>query len=181
MMKQLTRVFLNLFGMALILVSTFPATSSAGNKDESKDVLVLEVSMTGLKPFKLPVIAQKKSGILPLVGAKVSAVKVSPWLEGNSVKLDVLAVLDPLPAERSCEGVKALKTELVASYTLGAGHSIQVSALGKFGVAPFSLKVMKVTLSPDDCPPTCCCCGPTMCCPRKGCLTCGDCGFCCNW
>lgn len=179
-MKQLTRVLLSLFSMTLILISNFPATSNADKKDEGKDVLVIEISMTGLQLFKLPVIAQKKSGILPLVGAKASAVKVAPWLEGNSVKFEVLAVLDPLPAERSCENVKTLKTEFVTSYTLGPGESVQVSALDKFGVAPFSVKVTKVKVSADDCPPTCCCCGSTVCCPRKACLTCGNCGFCCN-
>ncbi len=179
-MKQLKRVFLSLFGMSLILISNYPATSNADNKDEGKDVLVIEISVAGLKPLKLPVISQRKSGILPLLGARASAVKVAPWLEGNSVKFEVLAVLDPLPAERSCEKVHQLKTEFVTSYTLRPGEMVQVSALEKFGVAPFSVKVMKVKADSLDCPPTCCCCGPTMCCPRKGCLDCGDCGFCCN-
>lgn len=180
-MKQLTRVFLGLLGMTIILISNNPAASKDEKKDDGKDLLAIEISMPGLKPLTVPVIAGKKSALLPLTGAKASAVKVVPRLEGGSVKFEILAVLDPLPAERSCETVNKLKAEFVISYTGDPGKTIRVSALEKFGVAPFSVRVIKMNAASLDCPPTCCCCGSVGCCPRKGCLDCGDCGFCCYW
>jgi hypothetical protein len=183
-MKQLTRIFACLVGLTIILISNNPAASKGDKKDDGKDLLAIEISMPGLKPLTVPVIAGKKSALLPLTGAKVSAVKVVPRLENGSVTFDVLAVLDPLPAERSCESVNKLKTELVTSYSGDSGKTFQISALEKFGVAPFSVRVIKMRSSSLECPPTCCCCGSVGCCPRGtrgGCLDCGDCGFCCYW
>ena len=180
-MKKLTRIFVGLLGMTLILISTNPAASRDDEKNDGKDLLAIEISMPGLKPLTVPVIAGKKSALLPLTGAKASAVKVVPRLDGGAVRFDVLAVLDPLPAERSCEAVNNLKTELVISYAGDSGKTFQISALEKFGVKPFSVRVIKMSSTTLECPPTCCCCGSVGCCPRGGCLECGNCGFCCYW
>lgn len=181
-MKRLTKISLGLLGMTIILISNYPAASKNDKKDAGKDLLAIEISVPGLKPLTVPVIAAgKKSAILPLTGAKASAVKIVSRLEGDSVKFDVLAVLDPLPEARTCEIVNQLKTELVVSHTAPAGKVIQVSALEKLGIAPFNVKVMKLKPSEGDCPPTCCCCGVVGCCPRGACLECGNCGFCCYW
>lgn len=101
----------------------YAAASKNDKKDAGKDLLAIEISVPGLKPLTVPVIAAgKKSAILPLTGAKASAVKIVSRLEGDSVKFDVLAVLDPLPEARTCEIVNQLKTELVVSHTAPAGR-----------------------------------------------------------
>lgn len=127
-MKRLTKISLGLLGITIILISNYPAASKNDKKDAGKDLLAIEISVPGLKPLTVPVIAAgKKSAILPLTGAKASAVKIVSRLEGDSVKFDVLAVLDPLPEARTCEIVNQLKTELVVSHTAPAGKVIQVS------------------------------------------------------
>ena len=179
-MKQFTKAFLSLLALTIMVIPDSSAARKLSKDDDSKEIPALQISYPGLKLLTVPIIAQRKSVFLPLAGAKVPAVKVAPWIEGHSIRFEVLAVLDQLPGVRSCDSMKQLRTELITAYTANPGETIKVSAVDKFGTAPFSVNVTKVNTALLDCPPSCCCCGPTMCCPRKGCLDCGDCGFCCN-
>ncbi len=178
-MNKLTRVFLGLLGMTVILVPNY-ATRAGGDKgDEGKALLAIEISLDSKSPLTVPVMEQKKSAIIPVKGAKTSAVKVVSWVEDSLITFEVSAVLDPLPEVRSCDNLKQLKTELISSHTGRLGETIRVSAVEKFGVAPFNVSVIGMK-SGAQCMPACCCCGALNCCPKKAsCIGCGDCGICC--
>ena len=179
-MNKLTRVFLSLLGLTIILLPNYATGAGDDKKNEGNSLLALEISVNGKKPLTVPVITQKKSAIIPVKGAKTSAVKVVSWLENSLITFEVLAVLDPLPEVRSCDNLKQLRTQLISTHTGRLGETIRVSTLEKFGVAPFNVSVMKINPVSLDCPAVCCCCAPLQCCPKKeACLTCGDCGICC--
>ena len=179
-MNKLTRVFLCLLGLTAVLVPYYSTTARDDKKDDGKEVLAIEILLNSKKPLTVP-ITGKKSAIVPLTGAEISAVKIVSWAEGNLIRFDVLAVLDPLPEERSCANLKQLKTALVTSHSGRLGEVIRVSSLEKFGVAPFNVSVMKRNPVSLGCPSSCCCCGNLQCCPKKAsCITCGDCGTCCS-
>jgi hypothetical protein len=180
-MNRLTKLFLSIWVASLVLAIAYPVIAERDKTDPVKEGVGIEISMDGRQPFTLSVTAQKhRLALLPVNGAKTSAVKVISQMEGGSIKFNFLAVLDKLPETPTCDNIKTLKTEAVASYVAREGDVIRVSDFEKFGVAPFTVKVMKMTAA-QVCPDGCCCCGSTTCCPNPGnCLQCGSCGLCCN-
>lgn len=165
----------------LVLFPSYLAVTNDSKTGPDKEVLLMEISVTGKPTLTVPVISERKSAFLPVTGTGASAVKVVRWVENDVINFEVLAVLDALPKEATCEKLKGLRTQLVASYSGRKGETIRVSALEHFDVPPFDVKIVGKPAASVDCLPGCCCCGTTLCCPRKSaCLQCGDCGLCCN-
>jgi hypothetical protein len=180
-MNRLTKLFLSLLGITTIFVLAYPAVAKRVAKDQSKKAFLMEVSVTGRPVFILPVRAnEKKLAVLPMNGTTAFAVKILPRTDGDSLKFDLLAVVEKLPETLSCDNMKKLKTEPVTSYASREGDVIRVSDFEKFGVASFTVRV---TRAPDEgtvCPDGACCCGGNTCYPNPGhCLQCGSCGNCC--
>ena len=180
-MNRLTKLFLAVLIAGTILAVTYPAIAERAKTGAVKESIGMEISMDGREPFTLSVKAGKERlAFLPVKDAKTPAVKVISWVEDDSLKFKLLAVLDELPAVPTCDNMKELKTEFVASYTAREGESIRVSDFEKLGIAPFKVKALTLTAA-NACPDGCCCCGGLRCCPGTGwCLECGGCGLCCN-
>ena len=177
-MNRLTKLFLRLLVVTSILALTYPATANLSTVDTEKNGFGLEISMDGRDPFTLSLSAEKRrQAILPVKGAKTSAVKVISWIEGGSLKFNLLAVLDKLPATPTCENTKELKTEQVGSYVAVKGDKLRISDFEKYGVAPFTVSVVSATVCPDGW----CCCGKIKCFPSPDfCIECSSCGLCCG-
>lgn len=180
-MNRLTKLFLSLLGITTIFALAYPAVAKRVTKDQSKKAFLMEVSVPGRPVFILPVRAdEKKLAVLPLSGTTATAVKILPRKDGDSLKFDLLAVVEKLPETLSCDNMKKLKTEPVISYTTRAGDVVRVSDFEKFGVAPFTVRVRLVPDLELVCPDGACCCGGNTCYPNPGhCLQCGSCGNCC--
>lgn len=181
-MNRLTKVFLSIAGALVTLALAYPAVAKLDKTDQSKEGFGFEISMEGRAPFTMSVSAKNdRLALLPVSGAKASAVKVIPTVAGDSLKLELLAVVDALPDNTSCDDIKGLKTESVVSYNTREGDVIRVSEFEKFGVAPFTVKVMSLAAVQTVCPMGACCCGGTTCYPNPGnCIECGSCGRCCQ-
>jgi hypothetical protein len=180
-MNRLTRVFLSLIVVTTIFALTYPALAML-DKTEGKEGFGMEISMEGRQPFTMPVKAKnERLAFLPVRGAKASAVKVIPSVEGNSIKFEFLAIVDKLPEIPTCDNIKKLQTERVASYIAHEGDVIRVADFEKYGVAPFTLRVMSLAAVQTVCPEGACCCGVNTCYPNPGaCIQCGNCGTCCR-
>lgn len=176
-MNKLTKLFLRMLVVTSILVLTYPATAERSIVETQGNGLGLEISMEGREQFTLSLAGKnRRQAILPVNAAKISAVKVVSWVEGDSLKFDVLAVVDKLPESATCDNSKELKAEQVGSYIAAKGEVVRISDFQKFGVAPFTVKVVAAAA----CPGGCCCCGLRQCCPPPPyCLGCGTCGICC--
>ena len=181
-MNRLTKVFLSLLGVTTVFALTQPAIAGLGETEQVKEGFGMEISMEGRQPFTMSVrTTNERLALLPVKGAKASAVKVIPSVQGNSIKLELLAVVDNLPETPTCDNIKKLQTETVASYVAREGDVLRVSDFEKFGVAPFTLRVMSLAAVQTTCPSGACCCGGLTCYPNtKKCVECGDCGICCS-
>jgi hypothetical protein len=181
-MNRLMKLFLGLLIATSILVVTYPAVASRSNADSEKNGFGLEISLEGRQPFTLAVSGKnERIAVLPLKEAKASAIKVIPWVDNGSLKLKLLAVLDELPEVPTCDNIKGLKTEVVASFAVGAGDVVRVSDFQKFGVTPFTVKAISLLAAQTVCPEGGCCCGTVTCYPNPGhCIQCGSCGLCCK-
>ena len=177
-MNRLTKLFLSIMIPTTILALTYPAIAERAKHNSVKEGFSLEISMDGRQPFTLSVSARnQRVALLPVKEAKASAVKVITSVEGGSLKFKLLAVLDELPEIPTCDNIRELKTEPVASYVVGEGGVIRVSDFERFGVAPF---IVKVTSPQAVCPEGACCCDNMTCFPNPGfCIQCGPCGLCC--
>lgn len=180
-MNQLTKLFLCILVAIAILALTYPAMAERDKATSKKDGFGLQISVEGLQPLTMSVKAgTQRLAFLPLKEAEISAVKVIPSVEGQSIKFNLLAVLDKLPLNATCANMKQLKTELVTSYVANEGDVIRVSDFEKFGVAPFTVKVISLAAAANVCPDGACCCGSMKCWPNPGqCIQCGPCGQCC--
>jgi len=183
-MNRLTKTFASLFFTSVILVLAYPTQAERNTKNQIRKAFVMEISAAGRPTFILPVKADEtKSAVVPMTGTTASAVKIVPTAKGGSLRFDLLAVVEKLPAKLSCDVIKSLKTEPVTSYVAKGDKTIHVSDFGNFGISSF---VVKVRLVDDDelflvCPDGACCCGSTRCYPNAGhCIDCGTCGTCCK-
>lgn len=180
-MNRLTKLFLGILIASAILAIAYPAIAERSKSGAVKENFGLQISMDGRQPFTVSVKAGKERlAFLPVKEAKTTAVKVVSWVQGDALHFKLLAVLDKLPATPTCDSMKELKTELIASYVAREGEVIRVSGFEKFGVAPFKVRALSATAA-QFCGEGCCCCGSLSCCPNPGwCLQCGQCGLCCN-
>ena len=181
-MNRLTKIFLSFFSVITILALTYPAVAKRIKTDDGKAGFGIEISIPGRQPFTLSVKAKnERSAILPVNGANAYAVRVLPLVVGNSLKFKLLAVTEKLPELLSCDNMKGLKAELVASYVAHEGDVIRVSDFEKFGVSQFTVKVISLSAVQTTCPDGACCCGGNTCYPNPGrCIECGGCGLCCK-
>lgn len=181
-MNRLMKLFLGLLLATSILTVTYPAVANRSNAESKKKGFGLEISLEGRQPFTMAISAKnERIAVLPLKQAKASAIKVVPWVDNGSLKFNLLAVLDKLPEVPTCDDIKGLKAELVASFAVGEGDMVRVSDFQKFGVAPFTVKAISLLAAQTVCPEGACCCGTVTCYPNPGhCIQCGSCGTCCR-
>ena len=181
-MNRFTKISLSLLVVATILTLVYPAVAERGKTDRAKDGFGMEISLDGRQPLTMAVRAKnERLALLPVNGERVHTVKVVPAVEGDSLKLTLLAVTDKLPELPTCEQVRGLKGEAVASYVAREGDVIRVSDFEKFGVAPFTVKVLSLAAVQTTCPDGACCCGGVTCYPEPGrCVQCGGCATCCR-
>jgi hypothetical protein len=181
-MNRLTKIFVSFCFASMILILAYPTLAERDTKNKSNKIFVMEISVAGRPVFVLPVKAdEQKIAVVPMPGTTASAVKIVPTAKGDSLRFDLLAVVEKLPEKLSCDNMKTLKTEQVTSYVAQEGKTIHVSEFGRFGMNSF---VVKVRLVPDFelvCPDGACCCGVNTCYPDPGhCIGCGSCGQCCR-
>jgi len=181
-MNRLTKLFLCFCFLSLLLVAAYPTLAERDTKNGSDKAFLMEVSVAGRPAFIMPIKADKKKiAVIPMAGTTASAVKIVTTTKGDSLQVDLLAVVENLPETLSCDSMKTLKTEKVTSYVLQGNKSIQISDFEKFGIGSFAVKVSLVPASTLTCPAGYCCCGTTMCDPNPGqCVECGNCGKCCE-
>lgn len=181
-MNRLTKLFLSLCFFSMILVAAYPTSAERDTKNEANKVYLMEISAADRPAFRLAVKADQKTvAVIPMTGTTASAVKIVPAAEGDSLRFDLLAVVENLPKTLSCDAIRTLKTEKVSSYVAKGEKSIQVSDFGRFGIGSFVVKVSLVPANALSCPDTACCCGSMICYPDPGdCITCGTCGKCCR-
>jgi hypothetical protein len=181
-MNRLTKLFLSLLGVITVLALAYPAVARLVEPDQVKKGFGMEISIEGRQPFTMSVKAKdERLALLPLTGAEASAIKVVPAVGDGTMKLQLLAVVDKLPELPSCDDIKKLKTERVASYVVREGDVIRVTDFERYGVAPFTIKVMNLAAVQTVCPDGACCCGGNTCYPNPGkCIECGGCGTCCK-
>jgi len=181
-MSRLTKVFLSLLGVITVLALAYPTLAKLDKTNRGKEGFGMEILMDGRTPLTVAVRAKdERLALLPVNAAGASAVKVVPTVQGGTLRLELLAVTDKLPKLLSCDDLKSLKTEPVASYVAADGDVIRVSDFEKFGVAPFTVKVMSLAAVQTVCPDGACCCGTITCYPEPGrCVECGSCARCCR-
>lgn len=181
-MNRLTKIFLSLLVVTTIFALAYPAVAERDKKDEGSKAFVMEISVKGRPLFTLPVMAnEQKLAVIPVNGTTASAVKILPKADGNSLHFNILAVVEKLPETLTCDNMKKLKTEHSTSYDAREGDVVRVSDFEKFGVAPFTVKVLRVAQDQAVCPNGACCCGVNTCYPNPGaCIECGSCGNCCR-
>jgi hypothetical protein len=181
-MNRLTKLFLTFMGATTLAILAYPAVSKIVKADDVREGFGMEISITGRQPFTMSVRAKdERLALLPVNATGAAAVKVVPAVTGGTMKLHLLAVVDKLPELSSCDDIKKLKTERVASYVVGEGDVLRVSDFEKFGVAPFTIKVTSMAAVQTVCPDGACCCGGNTCYPNPGkCIECGGCGSCCK-
>lgn len=180
-MNRPTKLALGLLIATAVLTLTYPAVADRGITEASKDGFGMEISLDGRQPLTMAVRANnERLALLPVTAEGVHAIKVVPAVKDGSLKFHLLAVTDKLPEQASCEQVRGLKTQRVASYVAREGDVIRVTEFEKFGVAPFTIKVMSLAAVQTTCPDGACCCGGTTCYPNPGrCVQCGGCATCC--
>jgi hypothetical protein len=156
-------------------------TAKEGKKSaKSKEFVGLDISVPERPSYKIPIpLTGTKTAVLPIKSATVNGIKIAPRLEGDLVKFDVLAVLDPLEDVKSCDQLKSLKTQLLASYSGKVGDIIRLTELEKFSPTPVKVTIAKMVVNNPG--GDCCVCGALSCCPNPGkCFDhCGTCGMCC--
>jgi hypothetical protein len=181
-MNQLFKLSLSILGITTILAFSYTAVAERRATEEGKKGFGMEISVPGRPPFTLSVRAKdERLGVVPVSGENAYAIKVIPAVAGDSLRFRLLAVLDKLPETLSCDNIKKLKTEPGAIYVAHEGDVIRVSEFEKFGVAPFTVKVMSLAAVQTVCPDGACCCGGNTCYPNPGhCIECGGCGSCCK-
>lgn len=153
-----------LFLISMVAISIFALTytviAGRSNTKFVKKGFNLEISMDGKQPFTLSVSTDNpRLALLPVKGARASAVKVTTSIESGVLKLNLLAVLDTLPEIANCDNIKHLKAEPVVSYVASEGDVIRVSDFESFGGASFSIKV---TSPQAVCPEGACCCSSSL-------------------
>jgi hypothetical protein len=181
-MNRLTKVFFSLLVVTSITALAYPALAERDKKDEGQKAFIMEVSVTGRPLFTLPVrVDEQKLAVIPVNGTTAYAVKIVPKAEGDSLHFNVLAVVEKLPETLTCDNMKTLMTDQSTSYAAREGDVVRVSDFEKFGVAPFTVKVLRVAQDQAVCPNGACCCGVNTCYPNPGaCIECGSCGNCCR-
>jgi len=181
-MNRLLKISLGVLGVMTILALSYTAIAERGKAEQGKGGFGVEISVPGRPPFTLSVKAKdERLAVVPVNGTTAYAIKVVPIVAGDSLRFRLLAVLDKLPETLSCDNIKKLKTEPGAIYVAHEGDVIRVSEFEKFGVAPFTVKVMSLAAVQTVCPDGACCCGGTTCYPNPGhCIECGSCGTCCK-
>ncbi len=145
-----------------------------------KETIALEISLPGRPNYRIPISSTgNKIVVMPIKSAVVSGIKVASQLDGDSVKFEVSAVLDSLEGVKSCDQLRALKVELLASYSGKVGDVIHVAEADRLSPTPINVKVIKMMV--DEVIGDCCVCGRLSCCPNPGkCFdSCGTCGMCC--
>ncbi len=146
---------------------------------------VLAITLPGRPSFHFPVAASNSVqgfAVIPVLSTQISAVKIAPRMDAEAIQIDVSALSGTLAQITSCDQLKGLKEQSVASYHAKIGDVIRLSELVGFGVREFEIPEIKVTTGDDlICPVGCCCCGDLRCCPNPGyCVECGPCALCCR-
>lgn len=180
-MNRLTKIFLCTLIVMALFALTYPVNAERDKRASTNPGFGLQISMDGQQPLTMSVKAEtKRFAFFPLKEAKIPAVKIIPAVEAGSIKLNLLAVVDKLPEAPTCANMKQIKTELVTSYVAKEGDVIRVTNFEKYGVAPFTVKVISLAAAAQFCPQDACCCGSMTCWPNPGqCIQCGPCGQCC--
>ena len=179
-MNRLTRTLSVLCFTISIFVLSYPVLADRNSENRENKTLAIEVGVADRPTFIMPVTDNKSIAVVPMPGTTASAVKIVPTIKGNTVHFELLAVVDKIPEKLSCDTIKTLKTQQVTSYSASEGKVIRVSDFEKFGIAPFTIRVMPAML-PPVCPNGACCCGVNTCYPNPGaCMECGSCGTCCR-
>lgn len=179
-MNRLTRTLPVLSFTIFVVVLSYPVFAGLDTETRVNKTLVMEVAVADRPTFIMPVNDDKSIAVVPMRGSTASAVKIIPTVKGNLLQFELQAVVDKLPDKLSCDTIKTLKTEQVTSYSAGEGKVIRVSDFEKFGIAPFTIRVMPFQTE-RLCPNGACCCGVNTCYPNPGsCIECGSCGNCCR-
>jgi hypothetical protein len=131
---------------------------------------------------------EEKLSPIPITGYNnVAGLRIYPYMAGEQVGVRVTAMLTDKPATPAAGPATPAAGhahQLVGSYIIGKeGDSLQLADLGKFGLPPLAVKVVRAAFSEDPADPCCCtndglnCCGRTwaqMCAICAGvCPTCG--------
>lgn len=181
-MNRLLKASVGVLVVTTILALSYTATAERGKAEQGKAGFGVEISVPGRAPLTVSVKAKdERLAIVPVNGTNAYAVKMVPMVAGDTLRFRLLAVLDKLPEALSCDNIKKLKTEPGNIYVAHEGDEIRVSEFEKFGVAPFTVKVMSLSAVQTVCPDGACCCGGNTCYPNPGhCIECGSCGTCCK-
>ncbi len=173
----------NLFVIALAAFLLSP--SAVVYQQGEKAAAVLRITLAGREPFYLPVAASDSAQIFAVIrvpSGQISAVKIAPRKYGDRIKIEVSALSGKLEQITSCDQLRNLSEQPVASYDAREGDVIRISELIGFGVRPS--EIPEITVGDGDdliCPPGCCCCADLRCCPNPGfCVECGPCALCCR-
>jgi hypothetical protein len=148
-----------IFAIAITL-SLFELTSSQSQQSRSTATgFAVEVTFFEGKPpayeavrrTKLPrgegswfgLFGRIKEWSLPPGAQPVFAVRVVPYLDGETVKVDISVL----------RGEKFLDSEdIVGTYTVGENEALAIDSLRDFGVEPFKLKLIRVAPQTPDVP-----------------------------
>lgn len=208
-----------LIAFAVVFTTVFCAyyVSAAWQRKggQAQNAFAIEAGFTKEKALYVPVSGaggKRLFAIIPTpadqlaVGTadKVSGVKITTHVEGNSVRVDVSTMYGDIDKVTPCN-IAEVRQQFVASYRLNLGDEISVAELRSHGVDPLGIKLVRedpakvatakagakqhhaVVGQQQDLPPEggprCCKCVESgiACCPNVGsCLTCGSCGYCCG-
>ena len=188
-----------------VCISLLVATTYASRFQHSA-ALPLGIEIALAKPFYIPAAtsSRKMSAVVrPLAaeeysGHEIAAVKLSPVMEGNKVKVTVYALIgdeSDIENVKSCKDWDSFESVTVGTYVAGLDEEVSVTKLRNFGVnfetgdlkfrivPKKTFQQMDIPLGSDDSGDCgCASCGTLQCCPNPGyCIGCGVCGrACCN-
>lgn len=135
-------------------------------------------------PIQPPGTEEEKLSPIPISGYNnVAGLRIYPYMTGDQVGVRVTAMLTDKPAaDNSGPSTPAVahRHQLVGSYVIGKeGDSLQLADLGKFGLPPLAVKVVKAEFSADPADPCCCTNDGLNCCGRTWALMCATCAGVC--
>jgi hypothetical protein len=174
-MFELRRILLVLSAVALLAAPTYYAADSEDAARAEGTEVGVEINRDGAEPSYIPVdgLPSGRYTVLTVpdgaggekAATRVFGVKLSPKLEGDSVKIEVSVLSGSFGKEVTCEQVKALDQRLAAEYRVRRGEAVRVAQFEDIGIAPFEIKVVAARVGGGR---ACCTVGGQTCCLQQG-------------
>lgn len=181
--------------LSLCIVSAYATRTSRINESS----LGIEVALK--KPFYVPAASPSKQGITAVVRTPlaenvseheaISAVKLVPVMDGEKVKVTVIALIGDTSNITTCRQWDSLKSFEIATYSASLNEEISIQNIHRHGLY-FQNGNLKFTVVPKKIFPLtpnagggggdcgCGSCGRLQCCPYPGqCIECNTCGTLC--